>query len=124
MSIRAVKGVTPEWYTPASEMVEGDDGALIAPEGAARFQLRPLTQMQLHEVMPEVNFEREHITRRGIEMCLRYGLTDWQGVEDDDGAALPCTFENAQRLPYYLHQELASQMVLKANISEDDEKKS
>ena len=120
MSIRAIKGITPEWYVPASEQ---DDVGNVR-DGAAQFKLQPLTQMQLHEILPEIDFDSGHTSRRGIEMCLRYALLDWQGVEDADGAPLECSYDHAQTLPYYLHQELASQIIVLSMMSEEDRKKS
>lgn len=133
MAVRAIKGVSPEWFTPESEKVPDDDGELQIPDDAAQFQIRPLQQAQLHDVLAEVRPTR--MSRQAVTFCLRHGLVDWRNVVGADDRPMACTVENALGLPgcdehaahglwSELQQEIASEILRISWPSEEDRKKS
>ncbi len=113
MSIRAIEGLVPAWYTPAGQ----DD---VAP---ARFKLRPLDGEQYGDVADHVGVINDdvRISSKGIGICLRHALVDWDNFEGSDG---PVPFSiHAQRLiPYTVRAELATHVFVASGVSDDQKK--
>ncbi len=120
MTIKALSSFTPEWYTPAGEV--GDD----AP---ARFKVRGLSGSQQAEVSPEIELtaaEEVKISGRAMFLLLKYGLVDWEGLEDEGGPVRfgKNTKVNQDLLPYPLQIELAGRIFELTYPAPDDKKKS
>ena len=120
MTIKALSSFTPEWYTPASE---ADD------DTPARFKVRGLTGSQQAEVSPEIELldnEDVKISGRAMFLLLKFGLTDWEGLEDDGGPVRfgKNTKVNQDLLPYPLQIELAGRIFELTYPAPDDKKKS
>ena len=120
MTIKALSSFTPEWYTPASEV----DAAT-----PARFKVRGLTGSQQAEVSPEIildDNEDVKISGRAMFLLLKFGLTDWEGLEDGGGPVRfgKNTKANQDLLPYPLQIELAGRIFELTYPAPDDKKKS
>lgn len=109
MAIRATEGLAPTWFTPASEK-EADR--------PSRFLLRPLTGAQQDEVLEGATFEGDNIrlTARGVRAALKYGLTDWENIDDSSG---PIAFSSAaiDRLPWMYRQTLAGEILGRSELT-------
>lgn len=114
MGIRALSGLVPEWYTPVGQ---DDDPS------PTRFQFRPLNGRELGMVSDHIKLEdgRLLIAAEGIERCLAMALQDWENFEDDSG---PIRFSRQAMdlIPVRVRRELASKIVTRSYLSEDDRK--
>ena len=120
MTIKALSSFTPEWYTPASE---------VDADTPARFKVRGLTGSQQAEVSPEIildDNEDVKISGRAMFLLLKFGLTDWEGLEDGGGPVRfgKNTKANQDLLPYPLQIELAGRIFELTYPAPDDKKKS
>lgn len=118
MAIRVMRGLQAEWYTPKSEAGESEP---------SKFQLQPLTGMQKMEVMchgvatPDGMFRTDH---DGQRLLLRYGVTGWVNVHDEEGNPLEFTRQELEKLPMNILTELANEVLQRAVLQEVDRKKS
>ena len=115
MAITALTGLVAEWFTPKSQ--EGEPNP-------ARFKVNPLNGEQCNNVMHGVEFGLTKATLSGeaVRDILAIGLTDWEGVEDSDGAALECERGNHKFLPPFLRIEIASEIFSNSFLTGDEKK--
>jgi len=118
MAITVKKTLGSEWYTPASEKES---------EEPARFKLKDLNREQLDDAMNGAMMDDKgsfRLSPQGTRSALKNGIEEWEGVEDESGEKLKCTFVNHRYLPWQLGQELAAEIVTKAMLGDPEEKNS
>lgn len=96
MSIRALVGITPEWWTPASEQKDVNGEPNPTP---AAFHLHPLTGPQMLEVQEFFDFENQTIKGPGLLKACRLGLKDWRNIIDEEGNEIIFTRNALDKLP-------------------------
>lgn len=114
MAIKALSKVAPDWYTPESEKNSNSP---------TRFMLRPLTPPEKESVM-EFSSNNFVIPPHNFGKVLAMGLQDWENFNDDQGQKIKCSIANHPRLPGDIRMELANEILIRSNISEDEEKNS
>ena len=112
MSITALTGLVPEWFTP--EVEKGSDDA-------ARFKLKPLDSKQMVEIQGHRQPEGG-IAAEGLYRSFEMSLMDWENVNDVQGKALKCTRTNIKAIPIEIIAECGAQAIAISFISEDEEK--
>ena len=119
MSVRALVGITSEWWTPPSETEPNDNGDL--PERPASFHLSPLTGPEMLEVQEFFDLENRTIRPPGLLRACRLGLTDWRNVLDENDKEL--SFDPSLKcLPAEWIANAGAQIIANSVISEEAEK--
>ncbi len=82
MAIKALTGLSPEWYEPERETTD-KNGSIIPvdlPEDVipTQFQIRPLTGLEYMEVV-------ETPGMASLKKAFRYGLQGWRNLKDENG---------------------------------------
>jgi len=126
MAMKLAAGLVEDWYTPVSERVSDDPDSLSdSDEKPTRFKLKPLTQIELLEVMSEGDslsdgsFQPNH---SGRLLLLRRGLVGWDEVYRD-GEQVKFSKSEANSLPAQVLGELANEIIIRSVLT-DEEKKS
>jgi len=115
MTIKALTGLTPEWYTPEDQKEE------TTP---ARFLLRPLKSPEVAKLQESFDGETGGISGNGLFTAAQLGIQDWEGVEDHEGKPLKYTKRNVDALPYALILELGGSVIASSFMTDEDEKNS
>jgi len=116
MAITVKKKLGSSWYTPDSEKES---------EEPAKFKLKDLNREQLDDVMNGATILESgniRLSPMGTRAALKAGLEDWEGINDEDGGKVKCTFVNHRYLPWGLGQDLAAEILTRSMLSEEDEK--
>jgi len=112
MTIRALEGFVPTWYTPA-----GQDGIVT------RFKLKPLDGEEYGDVAEHFSFEDGmlKLSNQGMKNALAHGLVGWENFTTEAGAI---DFSQAyfKTIPYYVRQDLAREIVLRSDLSPGEKK--
>jgi hypothetical protein len=114
MTLKISTGLAPEWVT--------------FPDGEAppRFFIRPLSALELLDVKNEIYQAPDEgmvVTSRGMRTLLT-GLLKWERVVDPDGADLPCSETNRERLPLPVIEWLGIQIWMRSSLQESERKNS
>ena len=115
MSIKALTGLVPEWFTPEGEKEDSDP---------AEFLLRALKAPQVAKLQGEFNNESGNISGKGLYDAAVMGITDWKNVTNHEGKPLKFTRANIDVLPYALVLELGGQVLASSFLTGEDEKNS
>lgn len=116
MTIKALNPFEPVWYTPKSE---------AGQDNPTRFRLKGLDGAAMGYVAPELIVDDHghvrNMTGKGIDLVLAYGLIDWENFSDDKGQV---RFNRSRfgAIPYDLRSELASEVMILSQPSEDERK--
>ena len=112
MSITALTGLVPEWFTPDSE--KGSDDA-------ARFKVRPLDSKQMVEIQA---FHKESggISPAGLYRAMEISILEWENVLGVNDKPLKCTRHNVKAIPIEIIAEVGAHAISISFLSEDDEK--
>ena len=113
MTIKALTGLVPEWFTPDSET---DD------ETPASFELRPLTSPEIAKLQNEFDRETGAVSGKGLYDAALLGVVNWRNVTNHEGEALAFNKTNLSKLPYMVLVELGGQSLANSFITGDDEK--
>lgn len=116
MSITAISKLIAEDYIPQSD---------IDSDNPTKFRLRPLNGMQYMEVMSELirNDDGQlRISGKGMKMALQYGLIGWSNFRDEDGNELKFNILNVEKIPPVILSELASEIISRSEIGEEERK--
>ena len=117
MSVKALTGLLPEWYTLESELNENGDPV----DDAAAFYVVPLTQVQVLELQGEhMDMEAEMMKASGFAAAFRIGCKDWRNVVDDQGNPLPWNRANATHIAAQHQQEVGIKIFNISIFTEDD----
>lgn len=111
--IRGIKKVAPTWYTPIAEEDE---------EMPTRFKLRPLTPPQLESCLVTSGSGGFSFPPSKYSEILRYGLVEWDGFTDEDDVVIECHPRNHHRIPMRIRMELAGELLVMSQLTEDDQK--
>ena len=104
--------VEPEWYTLENE--KGED----AP---AEFEIVPLNGQRLGEVLEGAHLESDNpFTEKGVQCALKYGVKGWRNVFDQDENEIKFSLIHCRDFPWTTRIELASAIIAKSSISDDD----
>jgi len=114
MTISALTGLVPEWYTP-SDQGEGDP---------ASFELKPLTAPQIAKIQGEFDTESGEISGTGLYQAAVMGILAWRNVVNHEGETLKFSKRNIDTLPYATLIELGGQVIASSFMTEDERKNS
>lgn len=115
MTIKALTGLVPEWFTPDGEKEDSDP---------AEFLIRPLNAPVIAKLQSNFNSETGGISGKGLYEAAVAGVTDWKNVVNHEGKLLKYSRRNLDSLPYELLLELGGQILANSFLTEDDEKNS
>lgn len=118
MSITALTGLVPEWYTPISQKDEDDP---------ARFKLTPLDTKQMVEIQSYHITDGKgngRISPEGLYRAFEISILEWENVNDRTGKPLKCTRNNIKTIPVDLIAELGAEAVSVSFLTDDDAKNS
>lgn len=109
MAITALTGLAPEWYTP------------LQPEGdrVTRFKLKPLNGLQNLEVSSEIGSGR---VGEAQKLALKYGLIDWENLDDENGRAISFSFDKIQLLPVDVLSDISVRIIRGSRLDENASK--
>ncbi len=115
MSLTLKTSLTAEWYT-----FEGQENE----ESPARVKLKPLNGEQLDNAMEGAVLEGSNagLSSRGIKSALRNSIVDWEGINSDRGDVVACKFTNHHLLPWARRNELATVIINRSDLSEEQQK--
>ena len=116
MTIKALEGLTPTWYTPREEEDNKEQGAA--------FFLKPLTGPQLLEVQPHFDLENTTVRGPGLVMSVRFGLKGWKNVVDSKGAEMAFNPMRIDFLPSEILAELGAEILRMSMLGDDEIKNS
>ena len=120
MAITVNKTFGAEWYTPIDQLSEKEGDR-------ARFKLKELNREQIDSVMEGSTSDSNgnlQLTQRGISYALKFGIVEWENINDETGKPLKCNFTNHRYLPWALGPELAGEIVSKSILKDSDAKNS
>lgn len=112
MSITALTGLVPEWYTPDSEK-EKDD--------AARFKVKPLDSKQMVEIQA-YHKEGGGISPEGLYRSMEISILEWENVLGVNDKPLKCTRGNVKAIPIEIIAEVGAHAISISFLDEDAEK--
>ena len=113
MTVKALTGLVPEWYTPASEVDE---------DTPAEFHIKPLTAPQIAGIQGEFDRETGEISGNGLYEAARMGVIGWKNVTDHNDRTLKYSKRTLDQLPYAIVLELGGK-VLELSFLTDEEVK-
>lgn len=113
MTVTALTGLVPEWYTPDDE--KGSDTP-------AEFKLVPLTTPQMAQVQTHFDMKEERVKATGLYLACEFGLRGWKNVIDHEGNELKFSRSRIATLAIDLAAELGGQIIASSLLSGDDEK--
>lgn len=91
------------------------------------FDLRSLSEPDLEQVnymmIAPVMAGHNIMTPECVNYTLSRSLMGWRGVCDENGNAVPFDKENIAYLPFKIKMEIASEVYVTSQLSEDDKKK-
>ena len=110
MTIKVLEGLTPDWFTPASE---------LDAETPTRFKLKPLNGFEYMDVLGEtaVN-EHGHrmLNARGMRQAIKYGLVDWENFD------APFNQQSVGTIPTTYLIEIANEIINRSDLTGEKEK--
>ena len=112
MSITALTGLVPEWFTPDSQKGEDDP---------ARFKVKPLDSKQMVEIQAH-HKESGGIAAEGLYRAMEISILEWENVNDDNGKPLKCTRHNVKAIPIEVIAEVGAHAISVSFLNEEDEK--
>jgi len=112
MTIKALDGITPSWYTPVTEKENGEQGAA--------FFLQPLSGPQLLEIQPHFDLANTTVRGPGLVLSCRYGLKGWRNIVDGKGAEMAFNPMRIDFLPSEILAELGAEIIRMSMLDEDD----
>jgi len=115
MTVKALTGLLPEWYTPVSEEDENEK---------AEFQLKPLTSPQIAKIQGHFDNDTGEISGTGLFEAAAMGVIAWKNVNGQDDKPLRFSRRSLEALPYALLLELGGQIIANSFLTGDDEKNS
>lgn len=109
MAITAISGLVAEWYTPNQP----------DSERVTRFKLRPLNGLQNLEISAEIG---AHRVGEAQKLALRYGLVDWENLDDEHGRPVPFGLDKLVQLPVDVLSDLAIRIIRGSRLDDDARK--
>jgi len=118
MPLKIIESLGPEWFTPAGFEEDSEP---------PQFKIRPLSQLRYLEVLNSAYIDKNgepQLDNEQIVMALRYGVVGWRNVQRSNGTAMPFSLANLEKLPASLLGEIATEIISRSELSEDQEKNS
>lgn len=112
MSITALTGIVPEWFTPESQK-ESDE--------PARFKMKPLDSKQLVEIQ-SYHTPEGAIAPAGLYRAFEIAVMEWDNVNDQNGKALKCNRGNVKVIPIEIIAEAGAEVISISFLGAADEK--
>ncbi len=113
MSITALTGLVPEWFTPDSEK-DSDE--------PARFKVKPLDSKQMVEIQA-FHQPEGGIAPAGLYRAMEISILEWENVNDArTGKPLKCTRHNVKAIPIEVIAEVGAHAISVSFLNEEDEK--
>lgn len=114
MALTLKSSLAAEWYTLNDQ---GGD------ENPARVKIKPLNGEQVDQAMEGAVFEGSGagLSARGIKSAIRDSVIDWENINDESGPIV-CKITNHRRLPWDRRVEIASVIIDRSNLSEEEQK--
>lgn len=112
--IRALEGLTPEWYEPAGQV--GND--------RTSFHIRPLDGAEFGEIADGVKFTDNGVAfigHQARDRCLTLALLGWKGFTDSSGA-LPFTRANMRLIPHETRVSIVNRILAISTLDGEQEK--
>jgi hypothetical protein len=113
MTIKALTGLVPEWYTPTSE----EDA-----DNPASFEIMALTSPQIAKLQGEFDRETGEISGVGLYESAVLGIKNWRNVTNHEGEVLAFSRRNIDLLPYTTIIEVGGKVLANSFVTEDDQK--
>jgi len=112
MSITALTGLVPEWFTPDSQK-ESDN--------PARFKVKPLDSKQMVEIQA---FHKESggISPEGLYRAMEISILEWENIFGPNEKPLKCTRHNVKAIPIEVIAEVGAHAISISFLTEDEEK--
>lgn len=115
MSIKALTGLLPEWYTPDGQ----DDDA-----NPSSFELTPLKAAQIATLQKYFNAVTGAIGGEGLYNAAVMGITNWKNIVDHEDKPLKFNRRNMNFLPYETLIVIGGEVLANSFLTGDDEKNS
>ena len=115
MSIKALTGLVPEWYTPEGQ--EDNDNP-------AAFELTPLKAPQVATLQKYFDKVTGEIDGEGLYKAAVMGITNWRNILNHENKPLKFSRRNIEFLPYEKLLIIGGEVLANSFITEDDEKNS
>ena len=113
MTVKALTGLVPEWYTPKGEEDEATP---------AEFHVKPLTAPQVAKVQSEFDGETGEISGNGLYNAATMVVIGWKNVNDHNDRNLKFSKRALDQLPFALLLELGGKVLEMSFLSEDKQK--
>ena len=120
MTLRALVGITPEWWTPESEKKPNDAGEVDAKPAA--FHLYPLTGPQMLEVQEHFDMVNTTVKGPGLLLACRFGLKGWRNVVNENDEELPFNRLSVDKLPAEILAVVGAKIIANSVLDGDAEK--
>lgn len=113
MSIRALDGISPEWYTIPDQEECGE-------EDKAQFRIWPLTGPQLLEVNQHFELETSTIAGPGLYLAFKLGCKDWRNIKDRRDEEMKFSKLNFDYIPPQVLAQVGSRIVKISMLTEEE----
>ena len=114
MAIKALSGITPEWYTPESEKGESNP---------TQFHVQPLSVEQFETVIAVDRRGRLIVPASNYATVLEFGVIGWRNFTDEKGD-VAFSRANLSRIPTSVRMELATYITDLSLLREEEVKNS
>ncbi len=114
MAIKALAGITPEWYTPSGQEKDAVK---------TRFKIRPLDGGEYAEIMDAVELKNGvvRVTHAGRERALSMALVAWENFSNKDGE-LKFNQDNMRLIPFAERTDIVTRIINISNLTDEEVK--
>ncbi len=114
MAIKAIGGLTSQWYTPEQT---GDDDEKTA------FEIKPLNGLVAMEVFAEASSDANdnlRISGKAMQKVLKHGLVNWRNLNDEADRPVKFSIANLHRVPPFVLNEIATEIISISQLSGEE----
>jgi len=110
--IKAIEGLSPQWYEPKGQK----------REPKTTFRIRPLDGEEFGEIADFLSVENGQVfvTNKGRSRCIELALVDWANFNDSKGAVV-FNMDNMRLIPHPIRSELASKIINISTLTGEEE---
>ncbi len=113
MSIKALTGLVPEWYTPAGQEDEPNPSS---------FELTPLKSAQVATIQKFFDRVTGEVGGEGLYNAAVMGVSNWKNVDDHEDKPLKFSRRNVEFLPYEHLLIIGGEVLARSFITGEEEK--
>jgi len=113
MTVTALTGLVPEWFTPKDEEDEDEQ---------TKFKLHPLTTPQMAQIQVHYNVEAQRIVATGLYLACQFGVKDWENLLDHEGHQMKFSKASLDVVPIELIAELGARILAMSVLTGEEEK--